>query len=84
MIFSNKIYKISSGKNISLFAEDENTMTLYVNDNKIKKRKIIFSGILRCLNKSTNIDGSYVKKINQNHTFVCHDDNILVISNEEN
>lgn len=40
MIFSNKVYKIIDGENVSLFAQDENSLFLYIYDKSLKKYRI--------------------------------------------
>ncbi len=40
MIFSNKIFKILSGGNISLYAESNNSLNLYIRNKSLKKYKI--------------------------------------------
>ncbi len=84
MIFSNKIYKLASGKNVSIYAEDYNTMSMFICGEKISKRKIIFSEIVRCVRTQTKLlEGNVIKKINNNHLCICKDETITVV-NEEN
>lgn len=40
MIFSNKIYKIIDGQNVSLSTENENTLNLYIYNKSLKKYQI--------------------------------------------
>ncbi len=83
MIFSNKIYKIASGKNVSLYANNDNSMIMYYYNEKISKRNIIFAEIVRCVMSSTSLEGKFAKKINDGHIFICQDESMSVI-NENN
>lgn len=40
MIFSNKIFKIVNGENVSLYPENEESLILYINDKILKKYRI--------------------------------------------
>lgn len=84
MIFSTQIKKISSGKNPSLYVENEDTLDLYLFNNGTHKKQLIYSDILKCL--ATNVKYSYnsVIKLNEDFLCACFDDNMSVIKNEEN
>ena len=49
MIFSNKIFKITSGKNATLFQKDENTLNLYLFDKTLKKYNILLNNKKNCV-----------------------------------
>jgi len=83
MIFSNKIYKISSGKNISLFAEDENNIKMYLYKDFVFKKNISLNNSIRCEDLGKKLSYNKVIKINDNHSCICFDKNISVINNEE-
>lgn len=83
MIFSNKVYKLASGKNVSLYAENDKTMSMFFYNDKPCKRKILFSEIVRCVKtKEPQPEGTYIKKINDSHLFVCKDEIVAVIDEE--
>ena len=83
MIFSTKINKLPSGKNISLHSNKNDELEFYLFTNKVSKKIITFGSYLKC--SSTNYKYSYnsVIKLNDNHLCVCFDDNMSVIKNEE-
>lgn len=83
MIFSNKMHKIASGTNISLFATSKNEFDYYIFNKNTQKKKIILSSILQCLNSNLNYNYNAVIKINSNHLCVCFDDNMSIIKNDE-
>ena len=82
MIFSNKIYKISSGSNVSLFANENNNLDLYLFNKNIKKYNLIYSNILKCLKTDTELSYNAVIPLNDNYICVCFDNNMTVLTNE--
>lgn len=69
MIFSNKIGKLISGKNPTLFATNSNQMNLFVFDDEIKQASIELSSILRCF--KTNKTYPYNFTIMPNSEYIC-------------
>ena len=67
MIFSNKKFKISSGKNATLFAEKENIMNLYVFNNLETKNTIELSSLTRCFNKKISYPQEFVTQLNSTY-----------------
>ena len=83
MIFSNKIHKLPSGKNISLFAKDSNKFDLFIFNNNTEKKDIIISSVLQCLSTGKQYNFNSVIKLNDNYLCVCYDDNMSVVLNDE-
>lgn len=68
MIFSKKIYKIESGTNISMFAQDQNNLSIYLYSTNLKKYNISLSDEKKFIFvKSFN----YSKVIKLNQTAFC-------------
>lgn len=82
MIFSNKIYKISSGNNLSLFAEDSNNLSLYIFNKQVNKKNISFDDGLKCTDLNEKQNYNMLIKLNNEHSVICFDKNISVINNE--
>lgn len=68
MIFSDKIYKIIDGKNVTLFAKDNSTLNIYLYNKSLKMYEIS-----TILNRNCVFSKSYnFKKIIQlNNTLFC-------------
>ena len=84
MIFSNKIHKIASGTNVSLYATNNNEFEYFVFNKNTEKKKIIISSILQCLNSGSNYNYNSVIKLNAQFLCVGFDDNMSIIKNNEN
>lgn len=82
MIFSNKLTKISSGKNLTLFANSAYNLDLYIFNKNIKKKKLDFSSIIKCTNTDENFSYNFYCKLNDNYFCVGHDDNMSIINYE--
>lgn len=82
MIFSNKLNKISSGKNITLFATSNNNLELYLFNKNIKKKNLIYSNILKCISTNESFSYNYLCKLENGLMCVCHDDNMSIIKYE--
>ena len=83
MIFSNKISKISSGKNLSMYATNSGEMELYLFNKKVQKKIITFSNIVKCSSTNNNYSYNHITKLNDNFLCACFDDNMSVIKNDE-
>ncbi|MBQ4541702.1 MAG: hypothetical protein IJA23_02485 [Clostridia bacterium] len=81
MIFSNKLNKISSGKNISLYALSKNEFEFYTFNSNVKKKKIIYDLPLKCLSTDESFSYNYLCKLENNFMCVCHDDNMSILKN---
>ncbi len=83
MIFSKKIYKLASGTNATLFANEEQKLEFFIYDN------ITIKFLMDVNNKhkteATNLNLAYnqITKLNKEHSCVCYDKNISIISNEK-
>ena len=82
MIFSNKINKISSGKNISLYSTSKNEFYLYVFNKNIKRKKIIFTYPIKYISTDDSFSYNYLCKLENNFICVCFDDNMSILKNE--
>lgn len=82
MIFSNKLNKISSGKNITIYATSSNSFDLFIFNNNVKKKNLIFSDILKCISTDESFSYNYVCKLENKFMCVCLDDNMSIIKNE--
>ena len=79
MIFSNKIYKIASGKNISLYAENEDEVIMFVFKELCEKKIITFNPILKCGNNSEKYGYNKIIKLNSLHNLVCLNKNMSIV-----
>ena len=80
MIFNNKLYKITNGKNISLFANSENEMLMFVFTDITRKYIISKNNkLFRCLLSGDSYTYNYVAKLNNNHLCVALDNNMSII-----
>lgn len=72
MIFSDKIFKIIDGENVSLYAEEDDKLNLYIFDKSLKYYRI-----------STNLNRNCVfsKNFNYNKIIQLNQDNLCVASN---
>lgn len=82
MIFSNKVYKISSGSNISLFAKDKNNLLMFIFSGLVSKKHISFDNSVRCVDTGEKFSYNKVILINDQHKCLCFDKNISVTNNE--
>lgn len=83
MIFAKRNYKILSGTNISLYAENNNEMSFYIFNNSTTKNTIHISNTLNVTTNNTQYPYNQVSKINENFLCVCFDDNMSVIRETE-
>ncbi len=82
MIFSKKINKISSGKNLSLYAKSSIQFDLFVFLNLTTKKELTYSNILKCSNTNNSYNYNSVIKLNDKYLCVSFDDNMSVISSD--
>ena len=68
MIFSNKIYKLEDGINISLFPSDSNTIEFYLLNNSLKKYSILLNQRNNCIFEK---EYNYSKLIKLNQSAIC-------------
>ena len=79
MIFSSKLNKISSGKNISLHATSQNSFDLFLFNKNIKRKNLVFSTILKCTSTDEDFSYNYLCKLENNFMCVCLDDNMSIV-----
>ena len=79
MIFSNKIYKIASGKNISLYAEKEDEILMFVFKELGERKLINFYPSLKCSNFADKYGYNKVIKLNDLHNLICLNKNMSVV-----
>jgi len=83
MIFSNKIYRITSGDNPHIYAKNSNTMELYLFNEQIHKNIIsLENSIIRCFNTLIKFDKHYVGRIDDNLICTCFDENISIVEGQ--
>ncbi len=83
MIFSKKIYKIVSGKNLTFYPENENEFSTFVYDNITKKYFIKIGNTVKSGLLNSNLAYNQITKLNDKHSCVCYDKNISIINNEK-
>lgn len=83
MIFSNKINKIPSGSNLSLYATSSTDFDMFIFTNLSQKKNLSITQILRCINTNKTYNYNKVIKLNSNHLCVCFDNNMSIINNDE-
>ena len=82
MIFKNKIIKLPDGDNLSLYALNEKSFVLYLNKDRLKKKKLILENIIRCENLNFDYNGEFAKQISANSLCLCFDGNISIVNCE--
>lgn len=65
MIFSNKIFKIASGKNPNLFANSDSNMELYLFFNTSTKNIIEVSSLTKCFSGVKKYDMEFIKPLDE-------------------
>ena len=75
MIFSNKIYKIASGKNVSFYPISEQKCEMFVFNKVTAKKMIELFGVnfARCTDLKQKYNYHKLIKINETHSAVCFD-----------
>lgn len=80
MIMSNKIYKITNGKNITLYANSVDEMFLFALNDITRKFIISKSNGLKCSQTNETFAYHYVQKLNDEHISVAFDDNMSILN----
>lgn len=83
MIFSEKVFKIPSGKNISLYAEDENNITMFIFTDLTEEKTLELSPTIKCRSLGRRYGYHMVIKLNDKHKVICFDKNISVTQSQE-
>ena len=80
MIFSNKIYRISSGDISHLYSIDANNMELYLFNEQSSKNNIVANhDIIRCFDLQNKYDCHFVSRINDELICKFTDENATII-----
>lgn len=81
MIFSNRVYKIPSGKNLSFYAENTQKVSMTIFKNLTEKKEIDFSSGVKCLSLPVTFDYNKVIKLSNSHNLICLDKYISIVDN---
>ena len=84
MIFSNKIFKISSGKNATIFARDINNLNLYVFNKKETKNNIELSSLTRCFSGKTSYPQEFITQLDSEYLLGGANGIISIYKDNEN
>lgn len=82
MIFSKNIYKLVSGKNLTLFSEGQD-LYIFIYKNITKKYKINLEKNEKAELVSDNLSYNQITKLNGEHSCVFYDKTISIIENEK-
>ena len=82
MIFSNKIFKITSGKNATLFQKDENTLNLYLFDKTLKKYNILLNNKKNCVFVK-EFEYQKIIQLNNETLCICNNNYITTINEKQ-
>ena len=82
MIFSDKIYKINSGTNVSLYAKDVNTLSLFLLDKTLKTYDILINSDKKCV-FSNMYQYKKIIKLNQKQVCPCSNSFITLCDESE-
>ncbi len=83
MIFSKKIYKLASGKNLTLFDISSDEFEVFVFENATNKYSMKISTNTKTIREATGLGFNQITKLNSNHSVLCHDKNLTIIENEK-
>ena len=83
MIFSKKIYKLVSGKNLTLYSEGENNFSVFVFNKTVKKYNVSLYPKYTSTPEPENLTYNQITKLNETHSLVCYDKNLSIIENEK-
>ena len=83
MIFSNKVYKLTSGQNPTLFADDKFKMNLFLFREKLYQSHIELSSITKCYSKVKSFDFEYIEQLNKNFFLGGSNGIITIFDNNE-
>lgn len=82
MIFSDKIYKIIDGENVSLFSTDNNKLNLYILNKSMKKYIISTNLNANCV-FCDNFNGQKIIELNDNFIAIGSNDFITIINKND-
>lgn len=78
MIFSNKLNKIISGTNISVFPKSSTKTILYTNNNNLTKSELEFGTYLRCITSFLELNLDYIAQIDESKFLIGMKSNVTV------
>ncbi|MBR2391675.1 MAG: hypothetical protein IKB06_04210 [Clostridia bacterium] len=84
MIFSNKIFKLASGKNPTLFAINDKNMELYLSFNTSTKNIIEVSTLTKCFSGVKKYDMEFIKPLDENFLLGGSNGIIKIFDKNEN
>ena len=85
MIFNSNLSRIPSGKYPSLFAKTSSEMELFTFNETTSKFLLTTGTFVKCKTLQTNLPYTHMSKIAGGvKLFVCYNNNLSVIDNEEN
>ena len=81
MIFSKRINKLSSGKNISFYPKSLDLVEMFVFNKDVSKKLLYFGdlGLIKCLNSNQKYPYHKLIKLKGNFSAVCLDKNISIV-----
>ena len=83
MIFSNRIYRITSGNSPQLYAKDSQNMELFIfNEQPLKNTIVINDSIIRCFNTLTKFDCDHACRIDENLICKSFEENMLIVEDK--
>ena len=83
MIFSKKIYKLVSGKNLTLYSEGSNTFSVFIFNKGVNKYLVNLYPEYKSTLETENLAYNQITKLNESHSLVCYDKNLSIIENEK-
>lgn len=83
MIFSKKIYKLTSGKNLTLYHETDNDFSVFVFNKATNQYSITLFPKYTSVVKNEKLSYNQITKLNEIHSLVCYDKNLSIIENEK-
>ena len=75
MTFSNKIYKLKNGQNLTLFC-NQTDFFVYIFDSGVDEFKITFNPNLTISQTVKSYDTKYAKRISNDLILLCYDENM--------
>lgn len=82
MIFSDRIFKIINGKNISLYADDIDVLNLYIHNKNTKLYKILLNSNKNCV-FSKEYNYSKIIQLNSNTLSIASNGYITLVNEKD-
>ncbi len=80
MNFSDKIYKLSTGKNLTAFPLSESSIRIFSLNTSMQNSLLTFQKFLMCSTTNCNVNYEYIKQLSENLFVVAYDKNMSVIN----